>query len=575
MGGDGSGKPKGELLKLDGTTIINGKIEKTKFFDFLQTNLSDYSDVEMTPEQALKFKNTIVRMKHGVSAAMPMQCGGKRCFNRLCVFHETQNWPLGKQCHPPGALVKIANGRNQYVDIPVEKLNDKKHKIISFYRKKQQIRTNYKSGYDFVLDKKVFCGNLVQVFADYTMHEVTPDHISIAKFNEKAFGKFCVYLMKRNNHWRIGKSTVCKRGGKDKKPYLGFVQRALKEDADSVWILGVYDTNTEALLAEEWFSITWQISKVSFVDSLLKTDSKYNGLYKWATEEQMQNHHDSLMQPENHYREKLQSIGKSIDFPIWEKTNYKNKTSKDVKLYSRFPMFIRACNLVSDIMDVPVFPEFQKCSLHMVKTDWQTVGIKYRRYTGFVYSLDVKNKYKTYFANNIATHNCPMEAIMIQSLTKDYMEDLDVDPGSISEMTLINKLVECDMIDFRANLGLSGSNSRDEDAATLLSTTVIEHEGGVTETTQLHPLLEAKRKAHKSREKILEAMVGTRREKYKKSAALKQSEGTDASTHFAELKKIVGEARSTKTEVTSLDKIKEDAEKVNEDLDIFDADWEE
>jgi hypothetical protein len=268
MGGDGSGKPKGELLKLNGTEIINGRLEKTKFFDFLQIDLSGYSDIEMTPEQALKFKNTIVRMKHGVSAAMPMLCGGKRCFNKLCVFHDTQKYPLSKQC--------------------------------------------------------------------------------------------------------------------------------------------------------------------------------------------------------------------------------------------------------------------------------------------------------------------PLEVIMINSLTKDYMEDLDVDPESISEMTLINKLVECDMIDFRANLGLSGSNSRDEDASTLLSTTVIEHEGGVTETTQLHPLLEAKRKAHKDREKILEAMVGTRREKYKKAAALKQSEGSDASSHFAELKKIVGDAQSTtQTKVTSLDKIKEDAKKVSEDLDVFDADWEE
>ena len=268
MGGDGSGKPKGELLRLDGKELINGKLEKTKFFDFLQKDLSDYSDVYLTPEQALKFKNTVIRIKHGVSAAIPMLCSAERCFNKLCPFHESKQYPL--------------------------------------------------------------------------------------------LGKQCI-----------------------------------------------------------------------------------------------------------------------------------------------------------------------------------------------------------------------LEVRLVQSLTRDYMEDLNVDPDSISEMTLVNKLVECDLIDFRANLGLSGSNDRDQDASTLLSTTVIEGEHGVTETTVLHPLLEAKRKAHKDREKILEAMVGTRREKYKKMAALKKSEGTDSSQHMAKLKKMYQDGISTQKSTSSLDKIKEDADKINEDLDIFDADWEE
>lgn len=261
MGGNGSGKPKGELLRLDGHEIIDGKIQKSKFFDFLGIDLSDYSHTTMTAEQALKFKNTVVRMKHGVSAVIPMLCGGKRCPNKLCVFHEGGGYPLSKQC-----------------------------------------------------------------------------------------------------------------------------------------------------------------------------------------------------------------------------------------LY---------------------------------------------------------------------------EVRIIQALTRSYIEDLAVDPDSPSEMTLINKLVECDLIDFRANLGLSGGT--DEEAATLLSTSVVDNGKTMSESIAVHPLLDAKDRAHRTRMQILDSFAVTRREKYKKAAALKKSEDTDASSFLADLKSTFSDDAPAQ-KVSSIDKIKEDAKKVSEDL-ITDADW--
>jgi len=262
MGGSGSGKPKGELLVLDGNELVDGKLQKTDFFNFLKTDLSDYSNVTFTPEQALSFKNSVVRMKYGVSAAIPMLCPGQQCFNKLCTFHDEKNWPIGRQC-----------------------------------------------------------------------------------------------------------------------------------------------------------------------------------------------------------------------------------------LY---------------------------------------------------------------------------EVRLIQSLTKSYMEDLVIDPESPSEMTLINKLIECDLIDYRANLGLSGA--RDPEDASLLASTIIERDGNITETVSLHPLLAAKETAHRNRMSILEAMSATRREKWKKAAALKKSEETDASTFLADLKDKFSDEQLPQN-TSSLDKIKADAEKVSEDLSIIDADW--
>ena len=134
---------------------------------------------------------------------------------------------------------------------------------------------------------------------------------------------------------------------------------------------------------------------------------------------------------------------------------------------------------------------------------------------------------------------------------------------------MLFRSVECDIIDFRSNLGLSGAT--DAEAATLLHTTTTDDgKGGMTETVALHPLMDAKDRAHRTRLQILDSLAFTRREKYKKAAALKQSEDSDASTFLADLKEKF--ATKTIAGVTSLDKIKEDAKKISEDI-ITDVDW--
>ncbi|MHA2069413.1 MAG: hypothetical protein ACXABY_34055, partial [Candidatus Thorarchaeota archaeon] len=101
MGGRGSGKPKAALLKLDGTqTDLLGNVTQTDFFKFLKLPAEHYAnlEIEMTPEQALKFRNHIVRMKIGTSAIIPKLCGGHLCPERQCPFHEGKNWPISLPC---------------------------------------------------------------------------------------------------------------------------------------------------------------------------------------------------------------------------------------------------------------------------------------------------------------------------------------------------------------------------------------------------------------------------------------------------------------------------------------------
>jgi hypothetical protein len=169
------------------------------------------------------------------------------------------------------------------------------------------------------------------------------------------------------------------------------------------------------------------------------------------------------------------------------------------------------------------------------------------------------------------TLQCPLEVRIIQYLTQGYMEELLVEPENLTEMTLINKIVECDLIDYRANIGLSGG--RDPEAASLLSVTVIDNGKTMCEQISIHPLLEAKDKVSKIKMNILESFAATRKEKYKKAAALKKSDGTDASTFLSDLKDMFSAPAASKS-ATSLDKIREDAEKISKDL-VFEADWSE
>ena len=169
---------------------------------------------------------------------------------------------------------------------------------------------------------------------------------------------------------------------------------------------------------------------------------------------------------------------------------------------------------------------------------------------------------------------CMVEADMLTTWMIGYIQEFNIDPDSISEMVLINRLVELDLLDYRANMGLSGIH--DKEAPTLLKTTLIETDTTTTEQVNLHPLLEAKSKFHNERLKLLEALVATPRERYKKASALGQAQETDAAKHMVDLGKLVQEMKD-KVKRNSLQAIKDEAKQLEEDNKIngiIDTDWE-
>jgi hypothetical protein len=125
MGGTGSGTPKAALLKLDGTqTDLLGNVTETDFFKFLKLPSEHFANLEkeMSPEQALKFRNHIIRMKVGTSAIIPMLCGGSRCPVKHCSFHAYKNWPISEPCPVEGNLVAVWT-RNYVDDLEINPEN--------------------------------------------------------------------------------------------------------------------------------------------------------------------------------------------------------------------------------------------------------------------------------------------------------------------------------------------------------------------------------------------------------------------------------------------------------------------
>lgn len=134
---------------------------------------------------------------------------------------------------------------------------------------------------------------------------------------------------------------------------------------------------------------------------------------------------------------------------------------------------------------------------------------------------------------------CPFERDFIEFKRRQYMEEFDIDVESPSaiDMGMINKLAELDLYEYRATLLLANGDDKGEGLDLLKDVvTSVSPQGDLIMQTQIHPAFELKEKLQKQRDNILQSMVGTRREKYKKEAALKRKEVEDPSTVVADLR---------------------------------------
>jgi len=100
-----------------------------------------------------------------------------------------------------------------------------------------------------------------------------------------------------------------------------------------------------------------------------------------------------------------------------------------------------------------------------------------------------------------------------------YIESLEIDINNYPEMTLINQLVEYELIDYRCNAILSNYHKD----LKMESVVGVDEQGRIVTKEEISHALNIKLQVYKNKMQILESFTATRKEKYKKQAALKET----------------------------------------------------
>lgn len=466
-------------------------------------------NVSEQTKQALK--NYVERAQKGSGASLPLICKGTQC-------------PFLHVCQPPGTLIYTSNRG----EVPIEDLDQNKDLVISYslrqFSKSNSRREGTKiTGTKFNLTKLYYDSKLVTISAGSFYHETTLNHASIVKWNDAAKDKFIVYLMRRGDYFRIGKTKIILEREKSNTA-SGLVGRAQDQDADKAWILGVYENNAEATLAEEKLSLYFQVPKAQFITHANAKKQKYNGLYKWATNELLEKHFKECSKYSSILiiKQKLMELGLSIDFPFWTKPDRENNKNTQSRGSLTRCFQVVGYNLLSDIMSVGVYNNpIRSCK---DEPTWTPIKVSRRSYQGEVYNLQVDIDH-TYIGNRILTHNCtlhenkvplpvgskcPLELVLVSYWVNKHLKALNIvdidNPENSFDMDMLYELATQELLRYRCGAYLSKNPEIVENKMVGES-----FNGTPIFADVMNPVMEAMEKAGRNISKIRDALLATRK----------------------------------------------------------------
>lgn len=114
---------------------------------------------------------------------------------------------------------------------------------------------------------------------------------------------------------------------------------------------------------------------------------------------------------------------------------------------------------------------------------------------------------------------CLYENKIMSNALDQYILSLGIDINNYPEMVMVNQLVEYELIEFRCNAILS----YDHVNLKMKSVVGIDVEGNVITKEDISHALQIKMQVFKNKQQLLESFTATRKEKYKKQAALKEA----------------------------------------------------
>lgn len=286
---------------------------------------------------------------------------------------------VGDECQPEDTPVTIPTSARKQTTIPIGDLKVGDHVVSYRTSDSTFVQSRRVNG----ITKRPYSGELVIITTSTgTESRYTPNHHCFATF-EGLRDKHCLYLMRKGNQFRIGKSQMNyisrdPRCGSASGP----VSRMRAEGADALWILDTYDTHGEAFLMEQAIGGKFGLPQLRFKDNCGSDVLDGVGLEKaW----------ELIGENVDRAEECLASFGRDLKYPL--------VTSEDKYVSLKRPMVVRACNLLDGARVLPYL------GTHANKHQWLPISIRREPYEGVVVSLDVEGEH-LYVADGIVTHNC-------------------------------------------------------------------------------------------------------------------------------------------------------------------------
>ena len=309
------------------------------------------------------------------------------------------------KCQPPGTEVLVVDGDTRDSDGVILEVGTSVKKIEDITVGDRVVSWNGKSRYGYLLKhgakvthvgKREYDGEMITVTTDSgKVSRYTHDHIAIARIPRGADTRHCVYMMRKGTSFRIGR-VQWKYGSQSNT--LGIYRRVIMQKPDACWVLSMHDTEQEAALAEALaihrYGIPgWQFTSLN--EKMPLTDF-------WNEVGDLSARADVC----------LAAHGRDMLYPLWvEGERFLRPNTR--------AMEVRACNLMDGMLvcDVDGAQEMSRSTTsktgkkytHLSTggwTDaWTPITIQRDKYVGTVHSIEVE-KYHTYVADGIVTHNC-------------------------------------------------------------------------------------------------------------------------------------------------------------------------
>ena len=280
------------------------------------------------------------------------------------------------QCQPPGTMVRTRGG-----EVPIENLDPERHALLVYDPADGRIFGTQSRNYRFRKASRRHDGLMHTIHAGSRSTRCTPEHKFLVRWvkGELLDRAHVIYLMRQEGRFRLG---WCKLIRSDGVFHLG--HRARLEHADAAWVLRVVYDRTEASIYESYIAAKYGLPLATF--------RPMNGAAHY-TEESLGRLFDLLKEDLP-----LRAVQCLFDHHRDPRHPLYTPERAAAKRGGSTAFIVEAANLLPSLMAVPI-PDGAN------RVAWVPIDIETGHYQGLVYSLDVE-KYHTYIADGIATHNC-------------------------------------------------------------------------------------------------------------------------------------------------------------------------